>query len=424
MDRTSPGLYGAHFENTAMQLPLLQNRIPFYGRYLDDVLAFVYADSADEALAIAQHIAFEDVEVEWSASECTTAFLDMELFIDPVSKQIGHRPYRKPLNHRERIPWASHHPKDVKKGTFIGEMSRLATLSSCHEYYSEAIIDLRNLYLARGYPPDLVKNWIRENFGKRWNDRLREAKTKSSSEGAFVLKSHFNPAWSSFNVHDLGETVVNSWLSSLHNYSYQEALRRRQNTSGAGIPGVDLPPEEVDIGAFLAQLAPPISRPPTSAIVDTVQRSLTDIWAGRTWRSGEAGPSHPAGVVGGEVLEHPSKEHSPVIDDLDASNVANAAVGDVSSGLVAMDPVELPVELQPVGQLVPTGRLRPLQWSGRARELEDVLDVRSLNYQHFKWIISRKRNRNLFDLTSTWKKIVLSKAPVEDVLQAHVNAWE
>ena len=89
-----------------------------------------------------------------------------------------------------------------------------------------------------------------------------------------------------------------------------------------------------------------------------------------------------------------------------------------------MDPVELPVELQPVGQLVPTGRLRPLQWSGRARELEDVLDVRSLNYQHFKWIISRKRNRNLFDLTSTWKKIVLSKAPVEDVLQAHVNAWE
>jgi hypothetical protein len=32
---------------------------------------------------------------------------------------------------------------------------------------------------------------------------------------AFVLKSQFNQAWDGFNVHELGQTVVNSWLTWL-----------------------------------------------------------------------------------------------------------------------------------------------------------------------------------------------------------------
>ncbi|MFL4368795.1 hypothetical protein, partial [Enterobacter asburiae] len=66
----------------------------------------------------------------WEVSEWNSPFLDMLVYIDPLTGQVEHTPYRKALNHKERIPWASHHPKDVKKGTYIGEMSRLATLSS------------------------------------------------------------------------------------------------------------------------------------------------------------------------------------------------------------------------------------------------------------------------------------------------------
>ena len=56
-------LYGARFENVVMKEKLMQERMPFYGRYLDDVLGVVYAHSPDEALAIAKRITFEGVEV-------------------------------------------------------------------------------------------------------------------------------------------------------------------------------------------------------------------------------------------------------------------------------------------------------------------------------------------------------------------------
>src|SRR6202050_3927005 len=77
-------------------------------------------------------------------------------------------PYRKAQSHQERIPWISHHPLDVKRGTFIGEMSRLATISSLHSTYCDAIKSLAALYIARGYPSDLVYHWlsINKNGGK------------------------------------------------------------------------------------------------------------------------------------------------------------------------------------------------------------------------------------------------------------------
>ena len=208
-------LYGAHFENKVFDDENLKAKVPFFGRYLDDVLGIVYADTAEEALAIAGKIQYDDVEVEWAASEWHTPFLDLFVWLDPITGKLEHKPYRKPLHHRERIPWASHHPKDVKKGTYIGEMSRLATLSSRLEYYRDAIGDLRSLYIARGYPEALVRKWTLDNYGKRWENRLGDPIKR---EDVFVLKSHFNPAWSAFNVHELGQTITDSWLSSLDSF--------------------------------------------------------------------------------------------------------------------------------------------------------------------------------------------------------------
>ena len=56
-------------------------------------------------------------------------------------------PYRKAGNYQERVPWISHHPLDVKRGTFIGEMSRLATLSITLSVYKDAIRGLVALYI-------------------------------------------------------------------------------------------------------------------------------------------------------------------------------------------------------------------------------------------------------------------------------------
>ena len=346
----------------------------------------------------------------------------MFVYIDPVSRQLEHKPYRKPLNHRERIPWASHHPKDVKKGTFVGEMSRLATLSSRLEWYSEAIQDLRNLYVARGYPVDLVKKWAKENYGKRWENRLTGVKTSPGE--VFVLKTHFNPAWSAFNVHELGSVVTESWLSSLHQYDDAEQRRRASRRAHRAAPAPA--PQEGQSGAPSTVVPPPADRR------NTVQRTLSDIWAGRVWRIGEAGPSGAPGSMAQPTADE-TEEGMEDMRAITADNMSNLAQSgppsDLGSGSgTPVDGMDVDQSSDdghagdPKGPLIQTGRLLPVGHTN-ALEVESVLDLRFVKFTDRKWIVSRKRNRNLGDFVSTWKKALLNKASDADVLQMHVDEW-
>jgi hypothetical protein len=111
-------LYGYYFENKAKILE--HPNIFYYGRYIDDCLAIVYAESVESALELlTSTIKFDNCVIEWSASDSFQHFLDMTLYKDQYNK-LQHMPYRKAGNHQERIPWISAHPYDVKRGTFSG----------------------------------------------------------------------------------------------------------------------------------------------------------------------------------------------------------------------------------------------------------------------------------------------------------------
>ena len=188
--------------------------IVFYGRYIDDCFAVVCANSEEEAKRIvASVVKIDDCELTWEAGKFLP-FLDMMLYVDEYN-QLQHRPYMKARNHQERIPWISAHPYDVKRGTFYGEMSRLATLSSLKEHYLEALDGLVALYVMRGYPIGIVKTWRKAKQQERWSNRLRiESRDKPE---VLVLKSHFNTAWNYFNARELGDTImgyVRGWLNA------------------------------------------------------------------------------------------------------------------------------------------------------------------------------------------------------------------
>lgn len=200
-------LYGWHFEKKAGVLE--QPQIPFYGRYIDDCLAIVYASNEQEAVAVMDGmVRFDNCVIEWSASDLFQPFLDMMLYRDDKGT-LQHMPYRKAQNLQERIPWISHHPFDVKRGTFIGEMSRLATLSSTRQHYYNSMKSLVALYVARGYPEPIVLKWLRDNLHERWDKRLsfREA----TPGGVLVLKTEYNTAWNYFSAKELGDTILNYW---------------------------------------------------------------------------------------------------------------------------------------------------------------------------------------------------------------------
>ena len=312
--------YGAWFEIIQGQV-LNQPRLIYYKRYIDDIFAIVTADSEQDALDFAKNlINFAGCRITWDASIATCPFLDVLVFKDPRDPEHIHfTPYRKQHNHLERIPWISHHPLDVKRGTYLGEMSRLAALCSKFEYYQDAMHSLQGLYKARGYPTALTSQWTRNNLSNKWENRYDSQSrhdNETEEKATFVvLKSEFNPVLNYFNAKELGDTIVSSWRRSMEMWAD-----------------------------------------------DKIPDAYKDDWTlGQKWIKGELeqGRLFPETVVSSKG----GKDTSP--------------------------------------------------------KLPDVTKLNSL--MRARWLVSRRRTRNLFDLTNLWKRIVLSN--VDNYLFDEVNRY-
>jgi hypothetical protein len=202
-------LYGDFFEREWIHQAQC---VAFYKRYIDDIFAIVYTDQWDPEYTGNKNpkdymdatIAFQGCTIDWEEPTTGLAFLDLWIYID--GDTIQWKPYSKAGNHLERIPWESSHPTDIKRGTFIGELSRLATLSSKLEHYLEAVHKLSNLYVSRGYPAKIVKAWRKQYVLKRWE--VKDTPKTDREERVIVLKTVFNDVWDNFNVHDLESHMI------------------------------------------------------------------------------------------------------------------------------------------------------------------------------------------------------------------------
>ena len=203
-------------------------------------------------------------------------------------------------------------------------MSRLATLCSTPDAYTEAIKDLRYLYIARGYPVDMVDAWLKTHTATRWENRLGDPR---KARDAFVLKSRFNSAWNGFNVHELGQIVVGLWLSWLLDNDIRMSRLKAS-----------------EVGQF-------------------------------------------------------SEWSTEVKEDHALSSAAPQGVAEV---------------------LVET--LGPL---GKHIEFKKILDARKAGLINRDWIVSRRRNRNLFDFVSMLRKFVVAHEEASDRgSSSHMDDWE
>jgi hypothetical protein len=368
-------LWGAHFEEKLFETHVeWANRWAFFGRYIDDCLGIVYAETADQARRYAELLRLDlpgqrRVRIEWEVSEWSTPFLDMRVYIDPASKRVEHSAYQKKLNHKERIPWASHHPKDVKKGTFIGEMARLATLSSKLDAYLDALHDLKSLYMGRGYPEKLVNNWLKDHCAERWDRRLRNP---AEARPVLVLKTEFNPAWYDFNVNELGKTICSSWAGHLRS-EYDRMLRAEQLADQAST------------------------------------RNTGNTLSGETWQLMPDGS-------GQLVSRYPVRVNPPPTALPGGSGAEGAGQSGSNDGRPRVLGAAGQAEI--VGSrwrdLAPSDQ--PSEWmsrtilfeEGRVKE-EVFFDVARAGLLDRQWLVSRKRTRNLFDATQAWKQSVLSE---------------
>jgi hypothetical protein len=204
-------MYGAYHEHVWMDRVQQSDDILFYGRYLDDIFTMVLSDTADDATAKVSFINLGGVNLLWEPPSQQVNFLDLNVQIEEDGR-ITHTPFVKAMSHRERIPWSSAHPLDVKKGTFSSEISRLATLSSERSDYLNQCTEAVNMYIGRGYPPKLATSWLKRQQELRWENRLSvQQDVEDPARTLFTLKTQFNEAWKYFNVSELESKIKAQW---------------------------------------------------------------------------------------------------------------------------------------------------------------------------------------------------------------------
>jgi hypothetical protein len=203
-------MFGLWYETEWMDKLDNNSDVLFFGRYLDDIYSVVLADSPDEASSLLKSIVhYGDVKLLWEPPSDKANFLD--LTTEVRGDRIYHEPFVKAMSHRERIPWSSAHPKDVKKGTFCSEISRLATLCSDYDVFAVQCNEAVNLYIGRGYPKGLVTRWLEDQKQKRWANRLAPQEAEDPARTFFTLKTQFNEAWKGFNVQELESRITAQW---------------------------------------------------------------------------------------------------------------------------------------------------------------------------------------------------------------------
>ena len=428
-------LYAAYYEAKYFErlYPPPESAIAFYGRYIDDCLGIVYAETREQAIAyMVDAIQIPGVQFTWEASERSVAFLDMWLFVDTRNAVIGHKPYSKPLNHFERIPWASHHPKDVKKGTFLGEMSRFATLCSNEIHYKDALYDLRKIYVARGYPKNLVDAWLKDHTVTRWQRRLDNRTI--STDNVLVLKSEFNPMWTKFNVHELFNILRAEWVQrdpytvwcdlkdgvcSIHNEQTipmsAEVSRKMQRHREHRQDALDA--YEAAQVAFRAGVQDSILQPrpaarkrkaPIGHALDfgenLVQRSLEDFTgAGGSFKRLKisSGQTSPQPIISESFVAGPAPAAVTIaLEKLRVDKVTYVAKSSCADPLT-------PRLNPPVG---PYSWAKRWEYSGAGVYLHclPMYDIRKTTLLDSRMLVSRKRTTNVFDLASLWRKQQIS----------------
>jgi Reverse transcriptase (RNA-dependent DNA polymerase) len=199
-------LYAAGFEQEFAK----RSDILYFKRYMDDVFMICQTDHGDTSPVkqIMGNLRYENLTLKWVESESSVVFLDMNIWLNRQTQSVEFCPYSKPLNHYERIPWDSGHPLWMKKGTYVGELSRLAGISSSPPHYVEAIKSLQRIYSNRGYPSGLINSWTKDNAERRWRSRYED---KMLTDPPLVLKSWINPVWEGIDMNTVYQAMISEW---------------------------------------------------------------------------------------------------------------------------------------------------------------------------------------------------------------------
>lgn len=142
-------------------LPLFENCLPYYRRYIDDCFG-VWQCHPDAAIDAANWMAFQASmdsygKLEWTFTEraIQANFLDLSLKLTPAG--ITTSIFEKAMNLYLYLPPHSAHPPGVLRGLIIGMTKRIFRLTTTNADKKAAIHTFFQRLVARGYRPETIR---------------------------------------------------------------------------------------------------------------------------------------------------------------------------------------------------------------------------------------------------------------------------
>src|SRR5258706_11649623 len=206
----SANLYAAWYKKR-FPVEFTDNMILFK-HYINDIICIVYTDSLDHCEQILRNYSIPSLKLNWEVSETNAVFLDLDIWKSPSSRdqRLRYRPYRKPLNNFERLPWCTGHSLQLLRGAFKSEVHRFAVSSWSSHIYNEELVWLKDLYILHGYPLATVIQWIKSSKEVAFKNRLdwvTGGNDTGDTERIWPLKSVMNPVWQKLNLGMVSESM-------------------------------------------------------------------------------------------------------------------------------------------------------------------------------------------------------------------------
>jgi hypothetical protein len=201
-------LFAAWYEKRFAQV--FYDHCLLFKRYIDDVICIVSANNLDHCVEILGNYTIPGLKLNWEISETNSVFLDLEIWRNPHSHnhRLMYRPYRKPNNNFERLPWCTGHALQMLRAAFKSEVHRFAVASCNTSIYKVELDWLKDLYISRGYPPETVIAWINKFKVTAYKNRLdRTLDSEEGTDRLWPLKSVMNPVWQKLSLKDVSESM-------------------------------------------------------------------------------------------------------------------------------------------------------------------------------------------------------------------------
>jgi hypothetical protein len=173
--------------------PKFQSIVPFYERYIDDVIGLWIMDddpATDDQnwTAFQEAMLFGKLTCEFSERTTSVNFLDMTLTLD--NNRVLTRLYEKPLNLYLYIPPHSAHPPGILRGMITGYVTRVHRLTSTNTDCEVAIRAFFHRLCARGYKSCILRPLFHDALQR---SRSRRCTPRDDHEVRAFLHLQYHP---------------------------------------------------------------------------------------------------------------------------------------------------------------------------------------------------------------------------------------